>query len=202
MQNAVLDILIPFIRAEQSGCHQITAETGGEPTTLGGTGYLLGQMIRQYAIPPERQYISRAAWELWHSLTDEDIWRYSYRDTVKCRSTVPVAIREYRGNERAPKATREIKAGEAFVFRDVFHDEHMVPVSEIVRALIRLPAVTYESVSAVLSHLCTCRILKAEDRSLYPKYHRPLDQQAALQLYTRQGIVVCNRNGAPITTQE
>ena len=200
MPNAVLDILIPFIRAEQAQTHRIEAEMDGKPLTLGGTGYLLGQLIRQYAIPPERQYISQAAWQLWHSLTDEDIWRYSYRNIVKCRSAVPVPIQEYRGNERTPKNTREIAAGETFVFRDVFHDEHMVPVSEIIQALIRLSPVTYESVSGVLSQLCICRILKTEDRSLYPKYHRALDREAAVQFYARQGIMVCNRNGTPITT--
>ncbi len=199
MPNAVLDILIPFIRAEQDASHQIESKMNEKPLILHGTGYLLGQMIRQYAIPPERQYISRAAWELWRMLTDEDIWHYSYRQIVKCRSTAPVQIQEYRGNERMPKIGRSIESGETFVFRDVFHDEHMVPVSKIVQALISLPSVNYESVSVVLSHLCTCRILKTEDRNLYPKYHRSLSWQAAWQLYTQQGIVVCNRNGTPIT---
>lgn len=199
MSNAVLDILIPFIRAEQDASHRIESEMDGNPLTLHGTGYLLGQMIRQYAIPPERQYISRAAWELWHKLTDEDIWRYTYRQVVKCRSSAPVPIQEYRGNERSPKSSRNIEPGETFVFRDVFHDEHMVPVSEILQALIRLPSVTYESVSEVLSHLCTCRILKTEDRSLYPKYRRPLNWQAVWQLYQQQGIIVCNRDGTPVT---
>ena len=49
MPNAVLDILIPFIRAEQAQTHRIEAEMDGKPLTLGGTGYLLGQLIRQYA---------------------------------------------------------------------------------------------------------------------------------------------------------
>lgn len=199
MPNAVLDILIPFIRAEQDASHRIESKMNGNPLILHGTGYLLGQMLRQYAIPPERQFISRAAWELWHTLTDENVWQYTYRQTVKCHSTVPVPIQEYRGNERTPKAIRNIGLGETFVFRDVFHDEHMMPISEIIQALIRLPSVTYESVTEVLSQLCICRILKTEDRSLYPKYHRPLNRQAVWQLYKQQGIIVCDRNGTPIT---
>ena len=44
--------------------------------------YLLNQAIRQYIIPEENWHLSKAAKELWDSITSEDIREYNYTSSM------------------------------------------------------------------------------------------------------------------------
>ncbi len=193
-RNRVFDVIIDFIRAIQSEEQAIVYQ--GERTTykIGGPKYLLGQIIRQYELPPEQQYISAAARQLWEKLSKDNIWKYCYRQRVRCTNTQPIRILEYRGNEKKPYRERMVTAGNSFVFRDVFHDEHMIPIKVILEQLVRLPEPTYTEVAAVLKNIAVCRILKEEDRRIFPKYNREYNLENAKRLYNSFGVEITKQN--------
>ena len=52
---------------------------------LWNTHYLLGQVLRQYDVPKERNYVSNKAKELWTKLgIKEDINDFYYKEKLNC----------------------------------------------------------------------------------------------------------------------
>lgn len=62
--NRVFDIIIDFIKAVQSEEQAVVYHDKEATYKIVGPKYLLGQIIRQYELPPEQQYISTAAKQL------------------------------------------------------------------------------------------------------------------------------------------
>lgn len=191
MKNQVLDIIIPFILAAKDG-QPISSENGMVPQ-MGGTKYLLGQMIRQLSIPKDHFFISKKAEALWKQISTKDILDYYYRETVLCENEQELIVKCYKNNSKVFSELR-VKAGDCFIYRDVFHDEHMIPVNDIIEKLLAIDTPNYTNVSDVLNLIYICKMLKEEDRVLYPKYHRPSDiNQIMKDVYAPAGIevVVC-----------
>ena len=193
-RNRVFDIIIDFIKAVQSEEQAVVYHNKEATYKIVGPKYLLGQIIRQYELPPEQQYISTAARQLRENLSEDNIWKYCYRQSVRCTNTQPMRILEYRGNEKKPYRARMVTAGDSFVFRDVFHDEHMIPIKVILEQLIRLPQPTYAEIDAALKTIAVCRILKEEDRRIFPKYNREYNLESAKSLYSSFGVEITKRN--------
>ena len=102
-------------------------------------------------------------------------------------------ISEYTGNGNVPREKRKVQRGDGFIFRDVFHDEHMIPISLIIDELVSLPNTNEDSVKAILGNIYICRILKSEDRTLPIKYKRPFDLQEVISMYNAGGIEINRR---------
>ena len=150
--NVVLDIIIEFVKAVKGAKKEIVSVVNGKEYKIKAAGYLLGQIIRQYNIPEDHYYISVAAENKWKELSNENIWDFVYRDSITCTSEVPICVEKYKNNEKtATKA--EIIKGQNFIFRDIFHDEHIIPIRIIIENLINLEELCYQSVEKVLSNI-------------------------------------------------
>jgi len=170
MNNAVLDVLIPFIVATKE--EKAISSNDGIVPQMGGTKYLLGQMIRQLCFSRNHYFISKEAKELWEKISSKDIFDYNYRMPVLCENENNVIIKCFKNNSKCYKE-RTVKQKDFFVYRDVFHDEHMTPVNDIIERLLSLEVPNYENISEILNSIYICKMLKTEDRGLYPKFHRP-----------------------------
>ena len=142
--------------------------------------YLLNQSIRAYDILPDHHHLSKGAEDLWKKLmpTTEDIMKYHYQQMVHCknRSTNVVELHLYTGNNRKTFKTIILKPGDKykFKFRQVFHEEHVIPVQAILNYLVQQDVNTLnaESIKELLDEkLHICVILKEEDGHL-PKIKR------------------------------
>lgn len=161
-----------------------------------GIRYLLGQTIRQYSVPAEKCHISKAAMELWNELTSSDITNFWYRETVKCdRLESEKILPRYVGSSSTPDKDQPIilHHDSTFCFRDVFHGDHVVPVSLILDELVKLDRITIEKVQAVLDKMHVCRILKSEDRLLGRTHGRTLDfEQTIRNVYLAKNVELYN----------
>lgn len=137
---------------------------------IGNTNYLLNQFLRQIWIPKEHQLVSKRAHEKWIELglNDKDIRDFWYQKNVRSQSDCPVKY--FKGNSSVGE-DGFIKAGQTFQYRSVFHEDHIVPIRDIIDSLIQLKLTNddqknKELVKEVLNRIYTCRILKEEDRNL------------------------------------
>lgn len=194
--NKVLDIIIEFIKAAKQKNpedRKIVFDSGKKSYKICSAGYLLGQIVRQYDIPIENYYISKAAEKKWNELSNDDIWKYVYRDAILCTSENPVFVKQYTGSSRNPKENK-ISNGQKFIFRDIFHDEHIIPVKTIIQELFKLDELSYDNVEDILNKMCVCRILKEEDRKLSRTYNRYFDFQKTYEnVYKPQHIILKSR---------
>lgn len=169
----------------------------GNGTEQGGVKYLLGQTIRQYAIPAEKCHVSKAAMELWNELTSSDIRNFWYREAVKCdRLEGEKILPRYVGSKSEPEVDKPIilHHDSTFCFRDVFHGDHVVPVSLILDELVKLDCITIENVQAILDKMHVCRILKSEDRQLGRTHGRTLDFEETIRnVYLAKNVELYNR---------
>jgi len=188
MENDIcLDFIIELIKV-----HKTEADTvcSGD-TRIRGTHYLLGQIIRQYAIPDANHYVSVAAMKLWSELSDENIWNYVYTNTFVCKKDV--SLPKYVGSEKKPRETANYSAGDKIQFKSVFHDEHIISVQEILRQLDAIPAseLNHENVKRILDSIVICRILKSEDKNL-PHVRKPTFEENYELIYKTNGVELIN----------
>ena len=136
--------------------------------------YLLNQAIRQYIIPEENWHLSKAAKELWDSITSEDIREYNYKQPITCDRAEQTPAKKFVGNNSTGSEKKK-KKGDIIPFNKLFSAEHMTPVSDIIKELKALNDITPENVKAILDKIHICRVTKEEDRNIKPKYGRGID---------------------------
>jgi hypothetical protein len=136
--------------------------------------YLLNQAIRQYIIPDENWHLSKAAKELWDSITSEDIRKYNYKQPITCDRAEQTPAKKFVGNNSTGSDIK-IKRGDRIPFNKLFSAEHMTPVSDIIKELKALNDITPENVKAILDKIHVCRVTKEEDRKINIKYGRGID---------------------------
>lgn len=133
--------------------------------------YIMGQAIRQYRIPSENWHVSKAAYDLWKRLTDENIKDFTYREVI-CVKEDDNEVGIYIGNEKDP-SKKGVTKGSKIPYNSLFHDEHTIPVSRIVDELLNKDSqVTESEIETVLNGIHICKITKAEDRDVEKKYKR------------------------------
>ena len=171
--------------------HYIESSFNNRKIWLCNIQYLLNQFLRQISIPRERCLVSKRAQEKWNSLMgDEDINKYYYRENVKVK--FDGFIEEYKGANKKPNDGRIIEKGQSFIFRDLFHLEHVVPISVIIEELCKLydnGKLNYENVDKVVKSIYVCRMLKEEDRQITEKFNRPANKDEVIEtIYHEHGI--------------
>lgn len=165
----ILDIIIEFVKAIKN-----TPKTNKDEAyfymndgknILWNAKYLLGQVLRQYAIKPNHKFISVRASKLWKEITDEEIDNYYYTKGVPVqRETI---LNLYKGAEKEPSQKDIVfEVGQKFAYRQVFHDEHVIPIDTIINKLCELENANYENVQKVLDNIYMCRMLKSENIKL------------------------------------
>lgn len=184
--NAVIDIIITFLKnwnsyKEDGKTYEylgrVSDTYNAECINLWSPRYLLGQILRQ--IPVSKKYVSDKAQELWHQLTDEDIWKYNYQDKVLVTKNKDFIVKKYKGASKTAEDKEGKAVGNSFIFREVFHDEHIIPIAVIIEELLNLKdseiEITSERVAKIINKICICRITKEEDRKISPRYKRSAD---------------------------
>lgn len=176
MKNEILDMIISLIKGVQAGGH---IESEGH--ILWGSEYLLNQTIRQYNQPKEHYFISEKAYEVWNRITSENIMDKYYRERVALdRTDGSITLKCYKGNSRQFTEWTPNK-GDVLTYRDVFHDEHIVPIKMIIKELVELKDLNYESVENILSKIRVCKMLKEEDKKIKNKSNRSTDYKKAIE---------------------
>lgn len=192
-RNRILDIIVNLLIGIKNNNKLVDQSSIDGELKLNGCSYLLNQTIRQYQFPQSHYYVSEKAKKLWDMISSDSIFNYTYRDTVIKDVESEVVIEKFRGGEGKPYATFKIKRGDSFVFKDVFTDEHIVTVSNIIEELLSLPEYSYESIENVLNKIYICKMLKSEDRSIQSKKNRSTDyREVVVSEYDKVGIKLLN----------
>lgn len=160
----------------------------------GGAKYLLNQTIRQLWLPSGRMYLSIEADKLFKKLgyKDEEIFLYFYRMKITNKNEEAINVNLYKGASSKPHNNKLLEAGESFLLREVFHDDHIVPITHIIDKLLMIKEPKIENVLEVLKDISVCRMLKDEDRRL-SRTNRPYDEKFIVEnLYLGKDIVIKN----------
>lgn len=193
-QNKILDIIINLLIGIKNNNLLSEKDDNNVTMSLGGCSYLLNQTIRQYQIAKSHYFISERAFELWNRISTDDILKYTYRDKVVKNTEYEVAIDKYKGSEKTPFAkSLSIKKGDCFIYNDVFTDEHIVTVSNIIDELLDLPTYDYLSIIKILDKIYICKMLKCEDHIIRNRSNRSTDyREVIVHDYSDVGIKIKN----------
>ena len=189
LNDTVLDMIILYVRAIKENRGVIIGKSDGKTIEIHNAKYLLNQTIRQVGIPKDKYMISEAAQNKWAEITDESIEKYFYQEKVVCTNDGPITIDLYRGNEKESHTTRELKKGDSFNYREVFSNEHMIPVSMLIDKLISFDDLSYKNILETLDSIHICRLLKSEDKRIKRKSKRSLILDEVIRIYY-EGITI------------
>jgi len=134
--------------------------------------YLLGQAIREYAIPIENWHLSRAAQKEWDKLTSDDITHFFFNETIRCDKAKQTPVRYYIGASKKWYDTIVPEQTKCLRFNNVFICEHTTPVKMIQNRLLNLDSITEAAVVDVLETIHITRMLKEEDHKIKEKWQR------------------------------
>ncbi len=167
------------------------SETNDFEVHPAGSRYLLGQTLRQIILPNSSIFISYKADVLWKKLRAES--KDSMSDYVNQKRVInendhPIPVLIYKGASSS-SVPRILKKRDYFSFRQVFHDEHIIPIKMIIDELFKLENPDYDSVMRVMKKICICRMLKSEDRKIKEHYKRDFSRKDVIEkLYLGYGI--------------
>jgi hypothetical protein len=188
--NTVLDVLISLIKGAKSQWSGLQCDYEGQHYTLWGCSYLLDQALRLYQIPDDHYLISEKAKDLWTEITTKPIKDFNYQRPVTYEFKEPLEAKCFTGNGNG-FSTRTLKQNDSFPYRDVFHDDHVVPLKIIIQELVNLDEISYETVLPILNKIYICRMLKEEDRMLKNKTARANNYLDVIHhLYQEKGMVI------------
>ena len=181
-QNKIFDIIIYLLEGikNKKPNNALQNKFGEETLEITNCSYLLNQLIRQYSIPQNHYFISEKALAMWKEINTDNILNYRHRDKVTKVIDGETEIEKYKGNEKSPTKAL-IKKGDFFIYNDVFTDEHIVPVSVIIKELCCLEKLDYKSIKVVLDKIYICKMLKAEDRGIANKYNRSSNYEEVIK---------------------
>ena len=178
MKNEVLDIIISLVAGCKSQEKSVCSYIDGKQYKLYAAVYLLGQVLRQYAIDNDHIFVSKKAKEVWSRLTNDEIKKTTYRNKVICKDGVDEELKTYKGASKVGVMTR---INNYFIYNDIFHDDHIIPINVIIDELCQLNTLDYNSVEKVLDKIYICKMLKEEDRDIINKYRRSSDVKDVIE---------------------
>lgn len=189
--NIVIDIIIVFVKALKSNA--VIFNDNYKQYKIHSPKYLLNQILRQYEIADDHYLLSKKAEQLWEKITNEDIKNYHYRNTVFCENDEPIKVKIFKNNSNIFEE-KILNKKDKFVYNDIFHNEHIIPIEIIIEQLTLLEnqnKLNYENVKNVLDSIYVCRMLKEEDRRIKYKYKRPFNLNYILDnIYKEAGIEI------------
>lgn len=192
-QNRIFDIIINLLIGIKSQDKLVEQTETGEILTITQCKYLLNQTIRQYQIPSDHYFVSEKALELWKQIRKDSIFNYMYRDIVTKTTETPIYVNMFHGSERKPYMSKNLERGESFIYNDIFTDEHIVTVSNIINELKNLTSYDYDTIKKVLDKIYICKVLKEEDHQIKHKVGMPTDYKHILDTeYKDAGVKVIN----------
>jgi len=182
--DAILDSILSLLQAYRN-----LIISNQNKKDLEGLRYLLGQIIRQYDIPKDNCHISKAAYARWTELSVDKIEKFHYRDVVICNNLkVAKEYLLFKGANSKGDRT-ELTQNRTFVFRQMFHEDHVIPVSLIIKEMANLSVVDKSSIRMILEGMHICILLKEEDRNIGRTRNRSLNFEENIKnVYTPSGI--------------
>lgn len=189
--EAIIKSIIVLLKAYRPSPGQINIDKAA----LKSLRYLLGQSIRQYDIPIGNYHISQAALERWEQLSKDKIEKYHYRDMVKCDNLTKLyRFKQFKGASKSGNP-RKLHPNGSFVFRNMFHEDHVIPVSMILNELNQIKTVDENSVKEQLNKMHICIILKEKDRKLGRTINRTANFLDTINnVYKSKGILLSDYN--------
>ena len=155
-RNEIFDLIITLTKGIQDKNNAVKCKYRNDDYKLNACTYLLGQVLRQYSKNGGCIYVSEKAAEKWKLLSDREMNDYWYRNMVVCdgeafNNSEEVEEYLYRGNSNTPEK-QCLKKGAKFSFREIFHDEHIIPIASIIEDLTNLKGddLNYDNVAKVL----------------------------------------------------
>ena len=114
---------------------------------------------------------------------------------VKCNNLTKLyRFKQFKGASKSGKY-RKLHPNGSFVFRDMFHEDHVIPVSLILNELIQIKTVDENSVKVQLNKMHICIILKEEDRKLGRTINRTANFLDTINnVYKPKGISLSDYN--------
>ena len=151
--------------------------------------YLLGQSIRHFQIPLSNRHISVASDIRWKELSTKKIENFHYRDTVVCDNLKTAKSFLLFNGAHSNGVQTTLSRNSKFIFRQMFHEDHVIPVSMILEDLTNLPIINRCSIENILNKMHLCIILKEEDRKIGRTRGRSLDYDKTIaNVYIPNGI--------------
>jgi len=179
----LVKVLIDIIKSEDCTCDCSISTKNAK--------YLLNQVLRQIELSHQKCYISKNAETLWSSITEQSILDYWYQSKVVNSLSDNISIKIYKGASSKSTEERLLKKGDSFKYREVFHDDHIIPINVIINQLLKLDQVDDESIMAIISKISICKMLKEEDREIRERCNRPFSENAVIDdIYLPNGILV------------
>lgn len=158
-----------------------------------GSKYILGQTLRQLILPESNIFYTYKADAFWKRLrceTNDPMSDYVWQKRVVNEWDEEINISTYKGASKTP-VLRQIKKGDWFPFRQVFHDEHIIPMKIIIEELCKLDVPTYDTVMEIISQITICRMLKTEDRRISERSRRPFSRKSVIEdIYLKYDIML------------
>lgn len=163
--------------------------------------YLLNQTVRQFHLDSTHFFVSKKAKECWNDLVidSHSIESCFFREKISCKNVEhPEEYPKYVGARKVTDSSCIItknKKDYFFYFNDLFHCEHIVPVCQIVDALLKLDNPSETSVFDILNKIYICKMLKEEDRTIQKKSNRGNDLdyiRIYKTIYHEAGIIIEN----------
>lgn len=185
------EAIIDSIKSLLDAYHALSAQSNKNETDLNALRYLIGQSIRQYDIPLENHHVSQAALVRWKCLSKDKIEKYHYRDQVKCDNlSKPTRFKLFKGASKNG-TYRRLVPNNYFIFRDMFHEDHVIPVSLILNAMVSLNPISRTSIEELLNSMHLCVLLKDEDRHIGKTSGRTLNFKDIIKnVYNANGITL------------
>lgn len=182
--DALIDAILCFLKEYKNEA----AKSQPNKEDLEELHYLIGQTIRQYNIPKKNFHLSKGAKDLWDKLSTKDILDYHYTETVVCdKLSKTIKCNSYKGASKTGESL-SLSKGSKFVFRKIFHEDHIVPVSLIWETMRDNP-MDKQSLKKLLDKMHICYLLKDEDRRIPTTKGRSLDFLETIDnIYTPAGI--------------
>lgn len=163
-----------------------------DPYTIdhGGAKYLLGQSLRQLWLPASQRYLSLEADKLYNQLSipEDQVFTLYYQMKVTNNSDNQVYVDLYKGASKTAHTHKLLNKGDSFVQREVFHDDHIIPIKHIIEKLQQIKILNRENVMDVIKDISICRMLKCEDRDITRTKRQYNEEHIIENLYLEKNI--------------
>ncbi len=111
---------------------------------------------------------------MWSEITNDEVMikDYHYTNPVEVKNEITLNV--YKGASNTPESIKYSNGGKV-QYRQVFHDEHVIPIAVIIDRLVKLDnesALTPQNVRSVLDGIYICRMLKDENVKLGSKGYK------------------------------
>ena len=115
---------------------------------------MLRDVIRKFKVDRDHVYISNNAQKLWNNImVKNDMYNYQYTDRIICTKKSDSKVKLYKSNENKPFSTTTLSLGNEYKYNNIFHDDHMIPLSVLINRLTSYDRINEKEVNEVLKNL-------------------------------------------------